>query len=93
MIRFRWSENRTTQTLKGLVKKVASKLRKLNNGFSTCSDKALVSKRDHLGEQIQMIARVPGNIINFVEARGIIYNLSELQDLIKNEIKRRGIKE
>ena len=73
--------------------KMTSKLRMLNNGFSTCSDKALVSKRDHLGEQIQMIAGIPGNIINFAEATGIIHNLSELQDLIKNEIKRRGIKE
>ena len=66
---------------------------KQTNGFSTYSDKALVSKSGHLGEQIQMVSTVPGNIIDFVEATRIIHNLSELQDLIKNEIKRRGIKE
>lgn len=63
------------------------------NRFSTYSDKSLISKRDNLGAQIVMMGSVPGNVINFVEVTGIIHNLSELQDLIKDEIKRRGIKE
>jgi hypothetical protein len=63
----------------------------MNNPMANYRDQALSAKRKELSRQMKMIAEIPGNVLMFLDAMGITSNLSELDSIVKDEMRRRGL--
>ena len=60
--------------------------------MSTMSDQSLESHVERINSMIVIIASIPGNVINYIDAAETVKYLSILRDEYKKELRRRAEK-